>query len=155
MTGTWQDTPDGLVPLPTQPFLREKDLHDSIERAPAMLPLRGQPRLVILGREVLLGTGYADLVALDADTGQPVVIEVKIAANSDRRSVFTQVLGYASHLFRLLNPQLPGQARGMLTIWNARGAFISRSARLSRLRLHRRWPGWTNGSPPRSGRTTP
>ncbi|GAA4561032.1 hypothetical protein [Planotetraspora kaengkrachanensis] len=101
MTGIWQDTADGLVPLRTQPFLREKDLHDSIERAPAMLPLRGQPRLVVLGREVPLGTGYADLVAMDADTGQPVIIEVKLAANSDRRSVFTQVLGYASHLFRM------------------------------------------------------
>jgi hypothetical protein len=101
MTGIWQDTADGLIPLRTQPFLREKDLHDSIERAPAMLPLRGQPRLVILGREVPLGTGYADLVAIDADTGQPVIIEVKLAANSDRKSVFTQVLGYASYLFRL------------------------------------------------------
>lgn len=101
MTGIWQDTADGLVPLQTQPFLREKDLHDSIERAPGMLPLRGQPRLVILGREVALGSGYADLVAVDADTGQPVIIEVKLAANSDRRSVFTQVLGYASSLFRL------------------------------------------------------
>ncbi|MFF4197835.1 hypothetical protein [Nonomuraea sp. NPDC001831] len=101
MTGIWRDTGDGLVPLPTQPFLREKDLHDSIERTPAMLPLRGQPRLVVLGREVPLGTGYADLIAMDADTGQPVIIEVKLAANSDRRSVFTQVLGYASHLFQL------------------------------------------------------
>ncbi|MFI6511613.1 hypothetical protein ACIBCT_28760 [Streptosporangium sp. NPDC050855] len=101
MTGIWLDTADGLVPLGTRPFLREKDLHDSIERAPAMLPLRGQPRLVVLGREVALGTGYADLVAVDAHTGQPVIIEVKLAANSDRRSVFTQVLGYASYLFRL------------------------------------------------------
>ncbi|WP_433499149.1 hypothetical protein ACQP1K_01975 [Sphaerimonospora sp. CA-214678] len=56
---------------------------------------------MILGREVLLGTGYADLVAMDADTGQPVVIEAKLTANADRRSVFTQVLGYASPLLRL------------------------------------------------------
>ncbi|MEV6031487.1 hypothetical protein AB0L65_10085 [Nonomuraea sp. NPDC052116] len=101
MTGIWHDTADGLVPLNAEPFLREQDLHDSIERAPAMLPLRGQPRLVVLGREVALGTGYADLVAVDAYTGIPVIIEVKLAANSDRRSVFTQVLGYASYVFRL------------------------------------------------------
>ena len=65
-----------------------------------MLPLPGQPRLVILGREVPLGAGYADLIALDGRTGLPVVIEVKLAANTDRRAVFTQVLGYADALAR-------------------------------------------------------
>ncbi|GIH73115.1 PDDEXK family nuclease [Sphaerimonospora thailandensis] len=131
MTGIWQDTPEGLVPLPTQPFLREENLHDSIEQAPAMLPLRGQPRLVMLGREVPLGNGYADLVAVDADTGQPVVIEVKLAANADRRTVFTQVLGYASHLFRLspeafeelIRPHLT--KRGASSIAEAVGAEIA------------------------------
>ncbi|GAA3966602.1 hypothetical protein GCM10023085_56340 [Actinomadura viridis] len=101
MAGIWQETDEGLEPLQAQPFAREEALHDSIERAAAMLPLPGQPRLVMLGREVALGNGYADLIAVDVDTGRPVVIEVKLAANSDRRSVFTQVLGYASHLFRL------------------------------------------------------
>jgi hypothetical protein len=101
VTGIWHDEGKGLVPLPAQPYANEQALHTSIERAPAMLPLPGQPRLVILGREVQLGNGYADLVAVDADSGRPVVIEVKLAANSDRRTVFAQVLGYASYVFRL------------------------------------------------------
>lgn len=101
MTGIWHDEGNRLVPLPAQPYANEQALHNSIERAPAMLPLPGQPRLVILGREVQLGNGYADLVAVDADSGRPVVIEVKLAANSDRRTVFAQVLGYASYIFRL------------------------------------------------------
>ncbi|MCO5995308.1 PDDEXK family nuclease [Actinoallomurus rhizosphaericola] len=101
MTGIWHDEGKGLVPLPAQPYANEQALHDSIERAPAMLPLPGQPRLVMLGREVQLGNGYADLVAVDADSGRPVVIEVKLAANSDRRTVFAQVLSYASYVFRL------------------------------------------------------
>lgn len=101
LTGIWHDTGHGLESIPAEPFSREKDLHDSIEQAPAMLPLPGQPRLVVLGREVGLGNGSADLVAVDAVTGQPVVIEVKLASNSDRRSVFTQVLGYAAALYRL------------------------------------------------------
>ncbi|GGN99321.1 hypothetical protein IEI92_05585 [Microbispora bryophytorum] len=101
MTGIWHDEGKGLVPLPAQRYADEQALHSSIERAPAMLPLPGQPRLVILGREVQLGNGYADLVAVDADSGRPVVIEVKLAANSDRRTVFAQVLGYASYIFRL------------------------------------------------------
>lgn len=99
--GIWHDEGNGLVPLPAQPYANEQALHGSIERAPAMLPLPGQPRLVILGREVQLGNGYADLVAVDADSGRPVVIEVKLAVNSDRRTVFAQVLGYASYVFRL------------------------------------------------------
>jgi hypothetical protein len=101
VTGIWHDEGKGLVALPAQPYANEQALHSSIERAPAMLPLPGQPRLVILGREVRLGNGYADLVAVDADSGRPVVIEVKLAANSDRRTVFAQVLGYASYVFRL------------------------------------------------------
>lgn len=55
MTGIWHDEGNGLVPLPAQPYANEQALHNSIERAPAMLPLPGQPRLVILGREVQLG----------------------------------------------------------------------------------------------------
>ncbi|MFC4054192.1 hypothetical protein ACFOY4_31245 [Actinomadura syzygii] len=87
--------------LRPEPFKREQILHDSIERGAAMLPLPGQPTLVMLGREVQLGTGYADLIAVEAETARPVVIEVKLASNTDRRQVFTQTLGYASYLFGL------------------------------------------------------
>jgi hypothetical protein len=84
----------------------------------------------MLGREVLLCSGYADLIAIDVHTGRPVVIEVKLAANTDRRSVFTQVLGYASCLFRLspaafeevMRPHLA--KRGHATIMDAVAADI-------------------------------
>lgn len=102
MTGIWHETEGGrLVALRAEPFEREQVLHDSIERGAAMLPLPGQPTLVMLGREVQLGNGYADLIAVEAHTGRPVVIEVKLASNADRRQVFTQTLGYASYLFGL------------------------------------------------------
>lgn len=58
----------------------------------------------MLGREVRCGTGWADLIAVEADTGVPVVIEIKLASNSDRRTVLTQVLGYAAYLRRLDAP---------------------------------------------------
>ncbi|WP_344408686.1 hypothetical protein, partial [Actinomadura nitritigenes] len=101
MVGIWHETSGGLVALRPEPFEREQVLHDSIERGAAMLPLPGQPTLVMLGREVQLGNGYADLIAIEVETGRPVVIEVKLASNADRRQVFTQTLGYASYLFGL------------------------------------------------------
>jgi hypothetical protein len=40
-------------------------------------------------------------LAVEVETGRPVVIEVKLAANTDRRRSLTQVLGYAAFLRRL------------------------------------------------------
>lgn len=101
MSGIWVDDGRGWQALPPVGFPLEKNLHDCIEQAPAMLPLPGRPRLAVLGREVRCGSGLADLVAVDAVTGQPVVIEIKLASNTDRRTVLTQVLGYAAFLHRL------------------------------------------------------
>ncbi|QXJ24618.1 hypothetical protein AGRA3207_005983 [Actinomadura graeca] len=130
MVGIWRETADGLVALQAEPFERERVLHDSIERGAAMLPLPGQPTLVILGREVQLGHGSADLIAVEAETGRPVVIEVKLASNADRRQVFTQTLGYASALFgltaetfdRLMRPHLA--RRGHASISEAVAAEV-------------------------------
>ncbi|MWA07345.1 hypothetical protein F8568_044875 [Actinomadura sp. LD22] len=93
--GIWHGTGGGLVASRPQPFEREQVLHESIERGAAMLALPGQPTGVMLGREVQLGNGYADLITIEAETGRPMVIEVKLASNADRRPVFTQTLGYA------------------------------------------------------------
>ncbi|WP_371405352.1 hypothetical protein OHA10_07025 [Kribbella sp. NBC_00662] len=79
----------------------EADLHDLIEQTPAMLPLAGAPRLAVIGKEVRCGPERADLVAVEVESGRPVVIEVKLAANTDRRRSLTQVLGYAAYLRRL------------------------------------------------------
>jgi hypothetical protein len=84
-------------------------LHDLVEQAPQMLPLAGSPRLTVLGREVRLGSGYADLVAVES-AGRLVVIEVKLAGNSEaRRAVVAQVLSYAGYLQGLDADQLESQ----------------------------------------------
>ena len=74
-----------------------------------MLPLAGSPRLTILGREVRLGSGFADLLAVES-TGRLVIIEVKLAGNAEsRRAVVAQVLSYAGYLQGLDAGQLESQ----------------------------------------------
>lgn len=90
-SGTWR-------PLATTGFHDEAALHDLIEEAPRMLPLSGQPAVVVLGREVQLGKERADLIAVERD-GRLVAIEIKLADNPEaRRGVVSQVLSYASSL---------------------------------------------------------
>ena len=108
MTGSGIWTQDGDDWTLTQPkeFPDEATLHSLIEKNPEMLPLSGEPALLILGREVLLGSGYADLVGVEA-TGRPVIIEVKLAQNSEaRRAVVAQILAYAAHLHGTTREQL-------------------------------------------------
>lgn len=63
-----------------------------------MLPLAGSPHLFVLGREVQLGPGYADLLAVEA-SGRPVIVEIKLAKNPDaKRMIVAQVLSYAAFL---------------------------------------------------------
>ncbi|SEE55604.1 hypothetical protein [Jiangella alba] len=101
MPGIWSQRDGRWVALEPTRFALEQELHDLIEAEPGMLPLAGAPQLAVLGREVRCGSGYADLVAVEAATGRPVVVEIKLASNTDRRAVLTQVLGYAAHLRRL------------------------------------------------------
>jgi hypothetical protein len=104
MPGVWaQDGDQKWRPLTARGFISESDLHDLIEQAPAMLPLAGAPTLAVVGREVVCGRERADLLAVEIQTGRPVIVEIKLAANADRRQALTQVLGYAAYL-RRLNP---------------------------------------------------
>jgi hypothetical protein len=96
----------GWRPLPPVAYLDEAELHDRVQEAPAMLPLAGSPRLTVLGREVRLGAGFADLLAVES-SGRLVIIEVKLAGNSEsRRAVVAQVLSYAGYLQGLDPAQL-------------------------------------------------
>lgn len=80
------------------PFPDEKTLHGLIAENPQLLPLAGSPQLTILGSEVQLGTGYADILAVEP-SGRPAIIEVKLAKNSEaRRAIVAQVLAYAAFL---------------------------------------------------------
>jgi hypothetical protein len=110
MTVVWGSDPGGQWrPLTPAPYPSEAALHDLVEQAPQMLPLAGSPRLTILGREVRLGTGYADLLAVES-SGRLVIIEVKLAGNAEsRRAVVAQVLSYAGYLQGLDPGQLESQ----------------------------------------------
>ena len=99
MTAIWGSGTDGnWRALEPAAYQAEAELHDLVEKAPQMLPLAGSPQLTVLGREVRLGSGCADLIAVES-TGRLVVIEVKLAGNAEsRRAVVAQVLSYAGYL---------------------------------------------------------
>jgi hypothetical protein len=98
MSAIWENSGDGWSLLEPSGFPDEKTLHDLVEDAPHLLPLSGSPRLVIVGREVLIGGGSADLVAVEPD-GRVAIIEIKLKQNSEaRRAVVAQVLSYAAAL---------------------------------------------------------
>lgn len=81
-----------------EPYADEATLHSRVEEAPEILPLAGTPDLVVVGREVALGNGIADLIAIEP-SGRLVVIEVKLARNPEaRRAVIAQILTYAAFL---------------------------------------------------------
>lgn len=113
MTAIWGSGRGGQwEPLEPTSYPAEAALHDLVEKAPQMLPLAGSPRLAVLGREVRLGSGYADLLAVES-TGRLVVIEVKLSGNSEsRRAVVAQVLSYAGYLQGLDPDQLESQILG-------------------------------------------
>lgn len=115
MAGVWSLGGEGRWrPLTATGFVNEADLHDLIEETPAMLPLAGTPRLAVVGKEVSCGREWADLLAVEVETGRPVVIEIKLAKNTDRRRSLTQVLGYAAYLRRLDGDGLNAILRGYL-----------------------------------------
>ena len=98
MTAIWQNDGTGWRLLAPTGFPDEQTLHDLVEETPQILPLAGDPRLVMIGKEVLLGNGYADLVAVEP-SGRLVVVEMKLSRNAEaRRAVGTQILTYAAHL---------------------------------------------------------
>ncbi len=103
MTAIWRHDGSGWRVLSPTGFPDEKALHDLVEEAPQMLPLAGAPRLTVLGREVLLGGNYADLIAVEP-SGRLAVIEIKLRCNAEtRRAVVAQILTYAAYL-RGLDP---------------------------------------------------
>ncbi len=98
MTGIWTNTGEGWKVGSPQAFQDEASLHSLIARNPQLLPLAGSPRLTVLGSEIPLGNGYADILAVES-TGRPAIIEVKLARNPQaRRDVVSQVISYAAFL---------------------------------------------------------
>ncbi len=83
-TAIWQDDGTEWRLLAPTGFPGEQTLRDLVEEASQILPLAGDPRLVVLGKEVLLGNGYADLVAVEP-SGSLVVVEIKPSRNAKTR----------------------------------------------------------------------
>lgn len=105
MSAIWRRESDEWRPLLPSGFPSEAALHDLVEEAPHVLPLSGDPSMVVVGREVRLGSGCADLVAVESE-GRLVVIEIKLRRNAEaRRAVVAQVLTYAAYL-RGVDPQV-------------------------------------------------
>ena len=76
----------------------EAALHRLIHENPRLLPLAGSPRLAVLGSEVQLGTGRADILAVEP-SGRPAIIELKLASNpAAHREIVSQVMTYAAFL---------------------------------------------------------
>ena len=106
ISGIWTRNDEGWQLSRPEGFPDEATLHRLIEDTPEMLPLAGAPALLVLGREVPLGSGYADLVGVEA-SGRPVIIEIKLAQNNEaRRAVVAQILAYAANLHGTTREQL-------------------------------------------------
>lgn len=98
MTAIWQNNGTGWRLLAPTGFPDEQTLHDLVEETPQLLPLAGDSSLVVVGKEVLLGNGYADLVAIEP-SGRLVILKIKLSKNAEaRRAVVAQILTYAAHL---------------------------------------------------------
>jgi hypothetical protein len=115
VSAIWRLVDEEWAPLLPSGFPSEEKLHDLVEAAPNLLPLSGDATIIMLGREVALGPGYADLVAVDTD-GRLTVIEIKLRKNAEaRRAVVAQVLTYAAYLKGLTTAALEDLLRPHLT----------------------------------------
>jgi len=83
-------------------FTEEGKLQDYLEEYPTLIPLadivEGASDLLCIGREVIAGPGFVDLLFIDKD-GLLTVVETKLAKNPEaRRTVIGQIIEYASYI---------------------------------------------------------
>jgi hypothetical protein len=55
-----------------------------VQEKPQILPLAGTPRLVVVGKDVGLGNGYADIVVLEPSR-RLAVVEFELFRNAEAR----------------------------------------------------------------------
>jgi len=84
MSAIWANSENGWRLVQPVGFPAEAALHDLVEQAPNVLPLAGIRQLTVVGREVLLGGNYADLIAVEP-SGRLAVIEIKLSRNAEAR----------------------------------------------------------------------
>ena len=98
MTGIWTNSGREWEWGKPRAFEDEAKLHELIKENPQFLPLSGSPRLVVLGSEIQLGNGYADILAVET-SGRPAIIEVKLERNPEaRKAIVSQIIAYAAFL---------------------------------------------------------
>lgn len=98
MTGVWTNSGEKWEWGKPRAFENEATLHELIKENPQFLPLSGSPRLVVLGSEIQLGNGYADILAVES-SGRPAIIEVKLERNPEaRKAIVSQIIAYAAFL---------------------------------------------------------
>lgn len=83
-------------------FTEEGKLQDYIEEYPSVIPLseiiEGASDLLCIGREVIAGPGFIDLLFIDKD-GLLTLAETKLRRNREaRREVIGQIIEYASYV---------------------------------------------------------
>ncbi|MFC1952600.1 hypothetical protein ACFLWR_00520 [Chloroflexota bacterium] len=83
-------------------YTDEKELQDYLSKYPELIPLEeimdNPPRLVCIGYEVVVPSGYIDLLFIDED-GTLTIVEVKLERNSEiHRKVIGQIMEYASQV---------------------------------------------------------
>jgi hypothetical protein len=82
MTAIWCNDGSGERLLAPAGYPDDATLHTLVERRRIHFPLAGTPRMVIVGREVALGNGYADLLAVEP-SGRLATIQVTPARNAE------------------------------------------------------------------------
>lgn len=125
---------NGWQELSTLNYNNEAEMQQLLAEDPNILPLEEigyDQSFVTIGKEVLLGTGMLDIMAVDA-AGHIALIETKLRQNPEiRRTVIGQILDYAAHLwgasydeldkvhFRKCLPQLKRSFAGSLAEYMA------------------------------------
>jgi hypothetical protein len=108
----WREGVNGWEQVAPGNFVDEPALHDLVRNAPQLLPLAGDPAIAIVGSEVGLGSGSADLVGVET-TGRLVLLEIKLRKNAEsRRAVVAQILSYAAYLYGMDTSGLEGEVLG-------------------------------------------
>jgi hypothetical protein len=83
-------------------FVDEAQLQKMLYASPELIPTRTEDHVAVFTRESgLPGSGYTDLIGVDAQ-GNILIIETKLARNGEiRRKVIGQVLEYAAYLWEM------------------------------------------------------
>ena len=130
MTGIWTNDSERWKLVQPEGFPDEATLHRLIAETPNMLPLAGSPDLVVLASEAQLGTGYADLLAVET-TGRPVIVEVKLASNAEARRAVMHLgatCEYSTATLALSSPGRCGNAGGALRAGSPMQCQVTASA---------------------------